>query len=337
MSCGLGAIILVFMLVKYNVDTSVPENDWLRGDIDRLYQQESDLRNKISALQAGTEQAIANIQSVSERLAQIQAQLTAKQSEISAQQDKLTALKETIKKTEVAKPSDVVDDPQAGEEDYVIGLKVEGSKVGILLDASASMTDEILIDVIRRKNGSDGNKMKGPKWQRAKRIVRWLLARLPNRGSVAVVAYRGKAEQLGGKRWVSSRDPNALGTIFRELDAVVPEGPTNLEAGLNTLSRLRPSNIYIITDGLPTVGDSDYRSLNPFAECSSLWGKSNRISGRCRLKLFQHTLVSSSIRSGVPINVILLPIGGDPDAARAYWSWSAVTGGLMISPAASWP
>jgi hypothetical protein len=65
-------------------------------------------------------------------------------------------------------------------------------------------------------------------------------------------------------------------------------------------------------------------------------GKSATISGECRLKLFRQSIRDSSLR-GVTVNVILLPIEGDPDAANEYWAWAAQSGGLVISPAANWP
>jgi len=95
--------------------------------------------------------------------------------------------------------------------------------------------------------------------------------------------------------------------------------------------------MYVVTDGLPTAGQSRYASLNPFASCRSLLGKSSNISGDCRVKLFRQSVNESSPKSGVTINVILLPIEGDPQAAPEYWAWSASTGGLLISPALSWP
>ena len=92
----------------------------------------------------------------------------------------------------------------------------------------------------------------------------------------------------------------------------------------------------MITDGLPTKGESQYRSLNPFSSCSSLTGNAQTISGECRVKLFQQTINESGKR-GVQVDVILLPLEGDPDAVNQYWIWAATTGGLLISPASNWP
>lgn len=345
MSCGLGAIILVFMLVKYNVDTTALQSELLhheqeeklQKELAELKAREGSLRSEISKLNLTTRTAEQAIGATSSNLAQVQNKLSSKESEAIEQREKLRAIQEKINSIEVAKTSDVIEDPKIGEENYLIGLRVEGRKIGILVDASASMTDEILLDVIRRKNSSNKSKRAGPKWQRTKRILRWLLARLPSGSRVEVIAYNDQARVLGAKGWKPSRDSNALGQVIRDLDALVPEGPTNLQIGLEALARARPSSIYVITDGLPTAGDSNYKSLNPFAACSALWGKSNTISGECRLKLFQHTIKTAGPSAGVRVNVILLPIEGDPAASTAYWSWSSTTGGLLISPAGSWP
>ena len=197
------------------------------------------------------------------------------------------------------------------------------------------MTDELLINVIRRKNASHNTKKAGPKWQRTKRVARWLLARLPKGSSFDLIAFNDRAMSLGPKGWKSSRDPKVLGVVLRDLDRLIPNGPTNLQVGLKELSR--PTDVYLITDGLPTAGSSDYQSLNPFAACNSLWGKSSTISGECRLKLFGFTIKASNLGPKVRVNVILLPIEGDPAASSAYWAWTSGTGGTLITPANSWP
>jgi len=137
--------------------------------------------------------------------------------------------------------------------------------------------------------------------------------------------------------WFSSRNPDRMRRLYSDLDQLVPTGATNLQLGLQKAASLAPTNLYLVTDGLPTAGQSNYSSLNPFAACSSLLGKSTHISGVCRMKLFRQTIAESAPARGVTVNVILLPIEGDPQAAPAYWAWAASTGGLLLSPAVSWP
>ena len=172
MSCGLGAIVLVFLLVKYNIDTVEPEQialpqiELLRKDLVRLKELESALRQKISDAQSDTAQSNEGIQSISSELVETQAELATTLEAIAQERERLSSLEKAVESLEVAKTSDVTNDPRAGEENYVLGLKVEGQRIAILVDSSASMTDEILIEVIRRKNSPDRAKIAGPKWQR---------------------------------------------------------------------------------------------------------------------------------------------------------------------------
>jgi hypothetical protein len=200
------------------------------------------------------------------------------------------------------------------------------------------MTDEKLLDIIKRKNGSAEDKKRGPKWQRTKRTVRWLLGRMPRSSRLTLVSYNSQVTFLGNiaENSGASEPPAARAALYRDLDNVVPEGATNLHKGLQAVAQSGATDLYLITDGLPTVGESRYVGLNPFAACGSLLGRSNTISGECRVKLFRQTLKDVGLR-GVKVNVILLPIEGDPDAVNEYWGWAATTGGLLISPAGNWP
>jgi hypothetical protein len=336
MSCGLGAVILVFMLVKHNVGNSTVETDLLTGDIQRLELQQEELQQTLLQLQDISQSEAEKIAVLKDRLAQLRQALSSKELSLSQKQDRLAALKNDISTRPVAKKDDLVEDDRGGEENYLMGLKVEGRRIAVLMDSSASMTDEALINIIKRKNGSAEGKKRGPKWVRTIKTARWLLARLPRTSQVTVISYNDSVKTLGGTRWLQADRPETLKTLYDDLEAIVPEGATNLQKGLQALSGRGATDLYLITDGLPTVGESRYASLNPFAGCSSLLGRSTTISGECRVKLFRQTVQDSS-PGGVKVNVVLLPIEGDPDAINEYWGWAAQTGGLVISPAVSWP
>lgn len=337
MSCGLGAIVLVFMLVKDNVERAVPETALLAADLSLLEQLHQQLRRTIQVLRDQSSAANSRIQSISQDLSRMQEEADKNRDAAEAKRERVAALEETITQTNIATKSDVIEIPKAGQETYLIGLKVEGQKIGLLIDTSASMTDETLLSVIRRKNASDLERKAGPKWRRTKEIVSWLLARLPSQSEVSAVTYSNKAGHLGGPQWKPSRDPSSLEGILRDLEAVVPSGPTNLQAGLEAMYAMDPTDLYVVTDGLPTQGSSGYKSLNPFSACSSLWGRSSTISGECRARLFRHTIQETWPTDSLPVNVILLPIEGDPGAATEYWLWTALSGGLLITPAETWP
>jgi len=336
MASGLGAIILVLIIVKQDVATSSPQTGLLHADLARLEAQDASLKKAASVLNHAAMGEMKGITGMQARISTLRTEVSERSDAISQKKVELSSVKNTIKNAPRARKDDVVENDKGGEENYLIGLKVEGRKIVFLVDSSASMTDEKLIDIIRRKNTSDAEKKRGAKWQRTKRIVRWLMARAPKSSLVAVVAYNRKALVLAGGGWFSSRNTDRIHRLYNDLDKLVPTGATNLQLGLQKAASLIPTDIYLVTDGLPTAGQSNYSSLNPFAACNSLLGKSTHISGPCRLKLFRQTLLESAPGS-VTVNVILLPIEGDPQAAPAYWAWTASTGGLLISPAVSWP
>lgn len=337
MASGLGAIILVLILVKQNVDAASPEAELLQADLAQIQQQDAGLKKSVEELNRNALAEMAEVARIQAEIASLKAEASEKSDLLSKKRIELSSVKEIIKKAPKAKRDDVIDSDRGGEESYLMGLKVEGRKILLLVDSSASMTDEKLIEIIQRKSSSEQEKKRGPKWQRTKRIVHWLLARAPKSSQLAVVAYNNKATLLGGGGWFSSRDASTLGKVYKDLDKLVPTGATNLQQGLQKAASLSATDIYLVTDGLPTAGQSGYASLNPFAACGSLLGRSNNISGICRVKLFRQTLTESAPARGTKVNVILLPIEGDPEAAPEYWRWSAATGGLLISPAMSWP
>jgi len=336
MSCGLGAVVLVFMLVKHNAGNLPVETDLLTGDVQRLELQQEELEQLLELLQNVSQSETEKIAELRAQVAHLEQEIAQKEMSLVQKKDQLAALKNDISERPIARKEDLVEDDRGGEENYLMGLKVEGRRIAVLIDSSASMTDEMLLDIIKRKTGSVEGKKRGPKWHRTKKTVRWLLARVPKTSELAVIAFNDSVQSLGKANWAKADNPAALTILYQELDAIVPEGGTNLQRGLQAVSERGATDLYLITDGLPTVGESRYASLNPFAGCSSLLGKSTTISGECRVKLFRQTIQDSSPRS-VKINVILLPIEGDPDAVNEYWGWAAVTGGLVISPAVNWP
>ncbi|AFJ03700.1 Secreted protein, containing von Willebrand factor (vWF) type A domain [Methylophaga frappieri] len=335
MACGLGAVILVFMLVKQNLESAASEVDRLQADIARLEQTQQEANQTLRQIRDDFSQQKQDLEQQSSALADRQAALSAQRSAISDAEQALAKLKSRITEIEIPEQQDLVSSDNLNEENYLMGLQVTGNKIGILVDMSASMTNEKLIDIIQTKSRTNQDKQSAAKWIRTKNTVRWLLARLPANSDIVVVAFSEQAQVLGGQSMQPANE-TTVGQILQSLDKVIPEGGTNLQKGLNTINDFSPDHLYVITDGLPTLGESSYRSLNPFAQCRSLTGNAQTISGPCRVKLFQQTVRESGQRSN-EVNVVLLPLEGDPDAVNQYWGWAAATGGLLISPAENWP
>ena len=343
MACGLGAAILLFLIVKHHTEAAVEPDAAeptgsetetlaaLREEAQALTERIELVRRESEARQAREARAEATAESAEEAA---RARLAGIEREIELARARNAALRERVESVEPHSAADVIEDVRGGEEDYLLGLKVEGRRIAILLDRSASMTDERLIDIIARKVRADADKRRGPKWRRTLRTARWLLHRLPAGSEVAVIAFNDEAKRLHRQDWVDGRDRATLQALFDELERLVPTGATNLEAALSALGGLSPAatDIYVVTDGLPT------RSLSSpglLSGCSK--NPVGKVSGECRKLLFAASLRNAAPPAGRKVHVVLLPLEGDPDAAPAFWNWTARAGGVLLTPARGWP
>ena len=342
MACGLGAAILLFLIVKHHTEAAVEPDAGERGaaateTLAALRQEAQALAERIAqALRESEARRVQEARAASAESAAdaARARLVEIEREIELARARNAALRERVESIEPHQAADVIEDVRGGEENYLLGLKVEGRRIAILVDRSASMTDERLIDIIARKVRADADKRRGPKWRRTLRTARWLLHRLPVGGEVAVIAFNDEAKMLHRGGWSDGRDRATLQALFDELDRLVPTGATNLEAGLQALGRLSPeaTDIYVVTDGLPT------RSLSSpglLSGCSR--NPQGKVSGECRKLLFAASLRNAAPPAGRKVHVILLPLEGDPEAAPAFWNWTARAGGVLLTPARGWP
>lgn len=214
-----------------------------------------------------------------------------------------------------------------GDRQYLTGLKVGGDRILLMVDVSASMLDETVVNIIRMRNMSDAKKLMSAKWRRTVSTVEWLAAQMPLEGQFQIYAFNTKtyalAEGTEGK-WIKTNDPNALTDALDKLRKTVPADGTSIENAFLALNALnpKPDNVIMVTDGLPTQGASP-----PLIR--------KTIDGDARLKLFERAF--AKYPRTVPFNVILMPMEGDPMAPAAFWVASRDTGGSFMSPSKDWP
>jgi hypothetical protein len=340
MACGLGAVILIFMLLKFDAPSVVNEDveaQRLQQELQQLLAEKTRVQTTLENVTGQTNAQQLTLTQLKSAIAALKQQQRASAQAVKSQTDTLSQLEQAVETTIPEVEEDVLALEGAGEEAYLLGLKMQGKVIGLLIDSSASMTDEKLVDIIRSKISSDAEKRQAHKWQRTKRVARWLLARTPKEAKLAVVAFNQTAERLTTTGAIAASDSEAMNQVAIKIDTITPQGGTNLQAALKAMVAANPgmTHLYLVTDGLPTLGEQG-SGLTAFRKCGSFFGRSSTITGECRLHLFSHTLKHSLLRD-VEVNVILMPLEGDPAAADAYWQWSAATGGLMISPARSWP
>lgn len=131
MSCGLGAVILVFMLVKFEQDVSIPEEDLLKADLARLQAAEQEMEEVLAAMRARNADKAASVEIISKKIEGFDLSIDELEKEKAKKREQLAGIKNSIEKIQPAETSDVIDKPDSGEENYLIGLKVEGSRIGI--------------------------------------------------------------------------------------------------------------------------------------------------------------------------------------------------------------
>jgi len=345
--CGFGALVLLFLILSHNtLAERLKATEELQQQVEALERQVLASRGQAAALDAGIEQTsqrnqrlLAESKALSERiagrrydLARLDTDSIAREANVNRLKADLKSRDEELKRLEGGAAQRTKEGdrlrafPGEGDRQYLSGLKVGGKRILILLDASASMLAERIVDIVRLRNLPDAEQRKAFKWQRALSTVDWISTQIPPGSRFQIYAFNEHAEPVvrnSPAGWLDAGDPAVLNGAVDAVKKIIPRGGTSLYQALNVIKRLnpRPDNVFLVTDGLPTIDRE--RGLN------------YKISGEQRLRFFDAAM--AGIDRGIPVNVILLPIEGDPMAAAAFWRLAQVTRGSLLSPSEDWP
>lgn len=345
MSCGFGAVILVFLIMNHAIEeeseilnenvlseVSLLEEDVSEGEKDLVR-----LRNTLSEL----DQKMAEAQGLATRIAEdtenYQAQIKSRKgegytesqdieslkAELLALESEVKELRQTSQENAGANARDFTGD---GNRQYLTGLNLGGNNIAILLDVSASMLADKLVQIIRLRNMGESVQRKAEKWTKSLDTVDWLLAQLPVASKYQVITFNTAAQpalpDTEGK-WLEVANQAQLADVSSALHRITPRGGTSLENAFLALHKLSPApdNIFLITDGLPTQGTTPPRS--------------NTVTGPERQKLYAQAV--RQLPSRVPVNIILAPMEGDPMAVSELWLLALRTQGSLMSPSRDWP
>lgn len=345
MSCGFGAVILIYLIINHATETTVKEvNRDVLAELRMLdYQVLTGEKNLVEEKKAVEEQrkklaeielALAamddDIQDRVDTLDQLDADTLAKIANVNKLKSDIEVQEEEIKRLRAAETESAGGNVRAvegeGDRQYLTGLKVGGKRIVIAVDTSASMLDHTLINVIRRRNMSDEKKQAAPKWRRTVATVEWLVAQLPLAAQFQIVEYNQTADSLvspGDMTWKEIDNPSILNETVERLQNTIPSGGSSLENLFREISKLKPvpDNLYLIADGLPTQGNKPPRAKT--------------VTHRERLALFGQAM--QHVPSPMTVNVIMFPMEGDPGASASYWNLALVRGGSYLSPSRDWP
>jgi hypothetical protein len=345
--CGFGASILIFMILNAVFGGSYrPVTDELRGEVDRLeeevlegHQNLVELRNSMqqtereAVLASGlSRRLIETLTEVQEELATYEASTLAKREHVNKLKTDIKTLEEELKRLSAAAPAEETPGDRLrsfvgdGDRQYLTGLKVGGRRILVLVDTSASMLGDDVVNIVRRRNLADPTKLRSSKWRQTVATVDWITTQFPRESSFQIYGFAAEASPIvpgSDGQWLDAGSREVLDGAVQHLRKVVPAGGTNLFQALSVISRMRPApdNVYLLVDGLPTQGKKPPTRTT--------------ISAKDRLKLFEEA--TRDLSSRIPMNVILFPMEGDPMAPSAYWKLAMATGGSYICPSPDWP
>lgn len=345
MSCGFGAVVLVFLIIDHSIEVQSRElNQDLLSEVnlldDDVAEGEKDLvrlRNTLSEVDMQMVEAQGRATRITEQIDNYQALIEdlrrdgfTERSDIEALKAEIQSLEEEVKKLQEATQEKSGESARSfvgeGNRQYLTGLNLGGRNIAILLDISSSMLADRLVNIIRLRNMQPDIQRRADKWSRALNTVDWLTAQLPPASSYQVITFNTEAQPaLAGtaNKWLQVADQGQLEKVSSALRAIVPSGGTSLENAFVALHQLSPApdNIFLITDGLPTQGTGAPRG--------------SKVSGRDRQKLYQQAI--KQLPPKVPVNIILAPMEGDPMAASEFWQLAQLSKGSFMSPSRDWP
>jgi hypothetical protein len=346
-TCGLGAIILLFVLInaKSAAQRDTVTTD-LRAEVDRIEKQVLEGKKKLIVARNSLDEIAAELVKTEGRSLEIIKLLEEKKIEVADRENEtlatrahvnklkadLKSLEEELKRLRAgAKTQDELGSklrpfPGHGDRQYLTDLKMGGKRIFILVDASASMLDETIVGVIRRRNLAHKEKLKSVKWRQAVATVDWLTTQIPPTSKFQIYTFNETATALHADTrgsWLDAGDVDVLNDSVNRMRQVIPQKGTSLLNAFKAIGNMQPApdNVFLLVDGLPTMGSS-----KPLRK---------RVSGNKRLKLFDEAIRILPAR--IPVNIILYPMEGDPRAADAYWRLAKNTRGSFFCPAGDWP
>ncbi len=337
MSCGLGAVILIFLILKHGESISPNETKALEKDIENIEESIAELSNDISLKANEIISLESRILEKNKVIEEIKDDL---RSEEKIRDDLLAGNENTQKvlnDIEKAIP-DIINKSGEGERQYLTGLKIEGKRIVYLLDNSASMLDENTQNIFRLSILGKEQKEKTKKWMRAKETLTWLVARLPKDSQFTIMTFNEDVKSHTASSWSDSESSLEVSDALESAKKEIPEKGTNLERALVATKKMfpLPDAVYIITDGLPTLGEPPGKLNLSLTQRKCLKSK-GKITSECRHVIFQKAKNNYLKGKKLKTSTILLPLQGDPRAASDYWNLALQSGGTTISPSRDWP
>ncbi len=347
MSCGFGAVILFFMIINSRSDvepndqskalqaeTNQLEIEVLEGrknlalartSIQKLETEEIEASDQISIIKALIAEMQAELAKYdNDTLAKIKA-IEKLNSDIKSLQDEVARLL-ALKMEEDSAGERVRSFKGEGDRQYLTGLKLGGERTLILVDRSASMLHETVVNILIRRNLPDSQKLLAQKWRQVVASVEWLSTQFKPGSEYQIYMFNNVTQPVikgTDGLWLKADNDEQIGEAIRTLRRTVPENGTNMYSAFQVIKDMnpRPDNVILLVDSMPTMdaATSSKRTILP--------GE--------RLNLF--TAATQLIPSGIPINIMLYPMQGDARAPVSFWALALKSRGSFMTVSRDWP
>ena len=251
MFCGFGATILIFLILDYASTVSETEaNPDLLAEINLLEEEVLEgqlglvrIRNTLSDVDFDVVEAQGLARQIQEQIDTFLQELAAlENSNVATEEDiaKLRADVQSLEEELLRLQASAFDQEGSsvrqfigdGQRQYLSGMYLGGQRILILMDSSASMLDNTLVNIIRTRNMGDDRKRAAPKWQRVVKTVDWISTQLPITSRYQIWQFNQEHESvLEGTSdvWLEVADRDQLNEAIDAGEAVVPNNGTNLE------------------------------------------------------------------------------------------------------------
>ena len=215
-ACGFGAIVLFYTILSAQAGVQRQErNDDILAEVDLLEEQVLEgyenlvvLRNSLDETEEKTPASDAAARMIQE-MERLKEQLALSSNETLSRREAIEKLKQDLKSleegrrrleggtTSEGRSGDRVKAFEGtGDRKYLIGLSVKGERILVLVDVSASMLDETVVNVIRLRNMPESRRRSADKWRRAIATVDWITAQLPSKSKFQIYGFNTQAKPL---------------------------------------------------------------------------------------------------------------------------------------------
>lgn len=345
MFCGFGAVILIFLIMDHSsitaqndanpslaAEINLLEEEVLEGELGlvRVRNTLSDTTFEVVEAQGLARQVQDQIDTFLQELASMENSSIASVESIEKLRSDIRALEEELLRLQASafeqEGNNVRQYIGDGNRQYLSGFFLGGQRILILVDSSTSMLDSTLINIIRTRNLSDERKKQAPKWRRVVKTIDWISTQLPITSRYQIWSFNNSyTSAIPGSeaRWLEVADRDQLNQAIINIGDTIPNNGTNMEQVFRGVANMNPlpDNIFLITDGLPTLDDrSDPNGL---------------VTPNQRAELFEDAV--TELPRGIPVNIILMPLEGDPSASAVFWELAQVSKGSYLTPSKDWP